>query len=117
MQSTMINKMGDAFRTRKVDTYATRVRNAWGVAYISQVQIMCIPPHQLAPAETQPNILVKSLTEAVTGADVLDHLFEDNAEPDPEIPSQFLRTLKTVSGVYVSHRIGRRWPSPLPHDL
>ena len=55
------------------------------------MQIVCIPPHQLAPGETQPNILVKSLTEAVTGADVLHHL-EDNAEPDPEIPSQFLRT-------------------------
>ena len=91
MQSTMINEMGDAFRNRKVDTYAIRVRNAWGVAYISQVQIVCIPPHQLAPGEMQPNILVKSLTKAVTGADVLDDLL-DNAEPDPEIPSQFLRT-------------------------
>ena len=60
--------------------------------YQVQVQIVCIPPHQLAPGETQPNILVKSLTEAMTGADVLDHLFEDNAEPDPEIPRQFLRT-------------------------
>ena len=87
MQSTMINEMGDAFRTRKVDTYTICVRNAWGVAYISQVQIVCIPPHQLAPGETQPNILVKSLTEAVTGADVLHHM-----EPDPEIPSQFLST-------------------------
>ena len=48
MQSTMINEMGDAFRNRKVDTYAIRVRNVWGVGYISQVQIVCIPPHQLA---------------------------------------------------------------------
>ena len=91
MQSTMINEMVDAFRNRKVDTYAIRVRSAWGVAYISQVQIVCIPPHQLAPGETQPDILVKSLTEAVTGADFLDDLL-DNAEPDPEIPSQFIRT-------------------------
>ena len=91
MQSTMINKMGDAFRTTKVDTYTIHVCNSWGVAYISRVQIVCIPPHQLAPGETQPNILVKSLTEAVTGTDVLHHR-EDNAEPDPEIPSQFLRT-------------------------
>ena len=44
-----------------------------------------------APAETQLNIVVKSLMEAVTGADIVD-LFQDNAEVDPEIPSQFLRT-------------------------
>ena len=77
---------------------------------------MCIPPHQLVPGVTQPNILVKSLTEAVTGAEVLDDLFQDNAEFDPEIPSQFLRTQTQdrERGVRVTPH---RWPSPLPHDL
>ena len=41
------------------------------IAFTSQVEIICIPPHQLAPGETQAKIVVKSLTEAVTGAEVL----------------------------------------------
>ena len=35
------------------------------------MEIICIPPHQLTPGETQAKIVVKSLTEAVTGAEVL----------------------------------------------
>ena len=86
----MMNEMG-ADACRKAETYTIPVGNVCRIAFNSQVEIVCIPPHQLAPGETQLNILVKSLTEAVTGAEILD-LFQDNAEVDPEIPSQFLRT-------------------------
>ena len=86
----MMNEMAADAR-RKAETYTIRVGNECGIAFNSQVEIVCIPPHQLAPGETQPNIVVKSRTEAVTGANVLD-VFQDNAEVDPEIPSQFPRT-------------------------
>ena len=86
----MMNEMGADAR-RKAETYTIRVGNARGIAFSSQVDIVCILHHQLAPGETQPNIVVKSMTEVVTGAEILD-LFQDNAEVDPEIPSQFLRT-------------------------
>ena len=87
LRTAMINVMG-ADACRKVDTYTIRVRNPWGIAFSSQVQIVCIPPHQLAPGETQSHIVVKSLTDAVTGADALDDLFQDNPELVPEIPTQ-----------------------------
>ena len=41
--------------------------------------------------DAPPHILVKSLTDAVTGPDALD-LFQDNPELDPEIPTKFLLT-------------------------
>ena len=52
--------------------YTIRVGDERGIiAFTSQVEIICIPPHQLAPGDTQAKIVVKSLTEAVTGAEVL----------------------------------------------
>ena len=48
--------------------------------------------HPAPSGETQPNILVKSLTDAVTGADTLDDLFQDNPELVPEIPTKFVLT-------------------------
>ena len=84
---TAIIVMG-ANASRKVDTYTIRVRNPWGIAFSSQVQIVCILPHQLDPGETQPHIVVKSLTDAVTGADALDDMFQDNPELVPEIPTE-----------------------------
>ena len=87
----MINEMAADAR-RKAETYTIRVGNECGrIAFNSQVEIVCIQPHQLAPGERQPNIVVKSLMEAVTGAEVLD-MFQDNAKFDPEIASQFPRT-------------------------
>ena len=68
------------------------MRNPWGIAFSSQVQIVCIPPHQLAPGETQPHIVVKSLTDAVTVADALDDLFHDNPKLVPKIPTEFVLT-------------------------
>ena len=106
LRTAMIKVMG-ANASRKVDTYTIRVRNLWGIAFSSQVQIVCIPPHQLAPGEMQPHILVKSLTEAMTGADALDDLFQENPELDPEIPTQFLltQTQDRERGVHVTpHR-------------
>ena len=58
---------------RKGETYTICVGDERGtIAFTSQVEIVCIPPHQLAPGETQAKIVVKSLTEAVTGVEVLD---------------------------------------------
>ena len=48
--TTMINEMG-ADACRKADTYTICVGNAWGIAFNSQVDIVCIPPHKLAPAQ------------------------------------------------------------------
>ena len=89
--TAIINVMG-ADASRKADTYTIHVRNPWGIAFSSQVQIVCILPHQLAPGETQPHIVVKSLTDAITGADALDDLFQDNPELVPEIPTEFVLT-------------------------
>ena len=50
------------------------------------MEIVCIPPHQLAPGETQAKIVVKSLMEAVTGAEVLDVFNSHSPRTETETP-------------------------------